>query len=156
MDLLEFKNFSEISDLPLYPVNLLKHYDIRKSYQNLLEDIDKFIELQCKYLTIMPPKVTQDYKVVYTAHTLPDVISKNIELKFDVIDEIKLFYNQFAQSLHVLNQYEMVYFIEVLYYKRKSERQCAEMLNLSIYLLKHIKESCIIKVTRILNRAVLK
>lgn len=146
---------SNFSDLPLYPNSLLGRYNIRRSYENLCEIVDQFIDLQCKYLNIMPPRITQDYKVVYTSYKVADVVGNHVAKRLDTLDEIKRFYNQLARALSLLNHDEMVYFIQVLY-GHNSESLCAEILNITTYKLKQIKESCVIKMTKALNNAVLK
>lgn len=153
---LEKTNQESFRALPLYPAKLICLYDIKACYNNLIEEIDRFIDLQCLYFNLIPPKLTQDYKVVYTAYHVTDKIGKNVEKKLDTLEEIKNFYNQIANAFQLLNHEEMVYFSEVIYYKRKSESECAESLNITTYILKQVKESCIIKLTRALNKAVLK
>lgn len=155
MELLKFDEASDFISLPLYPLSKLHLYNIRKSCENLLEEIDKFIDLQCKYLNVMPPRITSDYKLVYTVHKVSDKVSDNVCLKLDLQDEIKLFYNKLARALQLLSHDEMVYFNDVIYHKN-SERQCVDNLNITPYYLRHIKESCIIKMSKALGCAVLK
>lgn len=156
MNLVKFDNqMVNNSTLPLYPNSLLSKYDIRLCYENLCELVDEFIDLQCKYLNIMPPKITQDYKVIYSAYQISDSVSNNVTMRLDTLDEIKSFYNQIAGALTLLNYDEMVFFNEVIY-NHNSEALCADSLNITTYKLKQIKESCVIKMAKALNRAVMK
>ncbi len=144
----------EFVNIPFFPYVYL--YDVDKSLQKVSEEINKFIDLQCKYFNLMPPKITQDYKIYFSTYTISDKVGDSVAKKLDTLEEVKMYYNKFANALEVLNYEELVFFTEVLYSKQLKEYQCAEKLNTTTYLLKTIKESCILKLARALDVAVLK
>lgn len=155
MNLVNFEKIeTDYLELPLYTET--NNFDVKACYEKLVKKINTFIDLQCKYFNIMPPKLTQKYSVVYTDYTVSDKILSYTETKLDTLEDVKIFYNQLAHAFRLLNKEEMTYLMEVLYYKRKSENQCAEYLNTTLYMLRQIKESCIVKMTQSLGCAVMK
>lgn len=159
MEILQFeKNDSNFFDIPLYPKCKINQFDVSKSLSKLLEKIDEFISDQCKYVSITPPQITTSYELVFTSHTFTpsSKVHNFVEEKDEKEENVKKFYNRMAEALKLLNKLEMVYFTEVLYNKRKSIADCAEYLNMSPYLFKPIRESCIVKLSTLLDCAVLK
>jgi len=90
----------EFVNIPFFPYVYL--YDVDKSLQKVSEEINKFIDLQCKYFNLMPPKITQDYKIYFSTYTISDKVGDSVAKKLDTLEEVKMYYNNLLMLLRFL------------------------------------------------------
>ena len=132
-------------DIPIIKSTI--KYDIDACERNVKELVQKFISLQIKYKNIQPPKITRDYKVVYNdkrIQRIRDGVKNYVLKKIETEEDIKDFYNDFYDALSRLNRDEVIYFVACLYNNR-SLSSVAEENKISVYRLRQVKNSCVIK-----------
>lgn len=141
-------------EVPLLPEKYLESYDIKVSRNNIQEKIDKFISLQVEYSHITPPQITRNYEVIYndSSKTVKDNVGDYVIKKITTKEDVKEYYNDIYNALSQLNRQEVMYFIDSLY-NRHTNTYISENRDISIYNLKKIQDSCIIKLCQYFNLA---
>lgn len=143
--------------IPLLPEKYLETYDIKASRNQIQDKIDKFISLQVEYSHITPPQITRNYDIVYndSSKTVKDNVGNYVIKKITTEEDVKEYYNDIYNALSQLNKQEIMYFTDSLY-NGLTNTCISENRDISIYNLKKIQDSCIIKLCQYYNIAVKK
>lgn len=158
MELLQIQNVSDdYIKVPFFS-NTENMYDLDACSKKLVEEIKKFVFYQCKYINILPPRITQKFSLEYIPYnrTATSSVERACELKEKAEEKVKEFYNKFYEALKILNFDEIKYFTEVLYTKSQSHKNFGYDMNLSDYEVKQLRSSTIIKLALALDIAVMK
>lgn len=136
-----------LMEYPLLDKRILAKYDLIKTEENILETMDRFLQLQYKNTKIEPPRLTPGYEVRYEQRTIgnySDSTGNFVADKIDTENEIESFYNKLGEILLRMNKHERMYYAEHLI-NRNSERFTADIIGTSTTGLQPIKYSCLIK-----------
>lgn len=133
-------------------------YDVIECEKEIKDIIKTFITIQLEYSNLIPPQITRNYDVVYhdiKCQTVKDNVGNFVIKKITCEKEAKEFYNDIYNALSKLNKKEVIYFTDALY-NGESDASIAEKRNVSNYIVRQVKNSCIVKLAKYYNKVVYK
>ncbi len=137
--------------------NVVNKYDMIKTKENVMLLLNEYVRLQCKYLEILPPKVTYNYEILgnYNKNHNFDKTTSYLDKKMETENEIKAFYFEIQKVLKNMTKREVIVF-NYLLLKGNSEESVCEKIEISRTGLRPIKFSCILKIALAFNLEVAK
>lgn len=146
--MIEFDSLIDDNYFEIPSLRRNEEYDLVKCEEEVKSVIDDFIELQIDYKQILPPRITRNYEIVYSnSNNVSDNVGNFVIKKITKEEEVQKFYDLIYWALTNLNKNEMIYFTEALYYGN-SINKISDKYLISLYHIRNIKNSCIIKLAK--------
>lgn len=144
-------NENNFIEEPLIHQDEVYGINVDKTVFNVYQYIVKYKNLKYKVLTSNAIKVTKDYKFIFVCENTPNNNSyTQLDKELDNIDVYNNISNKLTLASYNMNLDERKVFQEVLFYGIK--KYCmAKTLNVSIYGIKKIYYSCMLKIARKLD-----
>lgn len=124
----------------------IKLHNYEKCEEIVSKKIQKYLRSHFRVINLSPPRITVNYDMVWHPSSLiSDSTGNFVARKIDAEAEAMEIYKIISSVWELLSYNERVYFTEVLLYKKSENYAIDQMKDITRYLLKQVKESCIIK-----------
>lgn len=136
---------------------IIDKYDYGKSKEEVIKIITNLEEARYKYGNLVFPSISSNFEIKFNSNIsyTNDKVSNYVERKLDGLEYINETNQKLSEVSCTFTKEESQYFINYFLYKKSEDFICEEMI-ISKNSLIPIKESCVIKIALMFDKAIIK